>query len=80
MAHTSVVQQVLAPVPLLLVGQAMSQVPDLTRHTSCEVVSVVDESGSIVYDVGRVPSDAASRLPVMGDRHAERRLRDTFLG
>ncbi|AXK44322.1 potassium channel family protein [Brachybacterium saurashtrense] len=49
------------------------------RRTGCHIVAVLDEDGTLAYDTESIPS-APGQLLLLGDRHAERRFRETYLG
>lgn len=66
------------PVPRLLAKQNLTEASEVIRHTKCHVVAVTDEAGNVVRDANHIPSDTASGLLILGDRHGERLFRETF--
>jgi Trk K+ transport system NAD-binding subunit len=67
----------LAPCPASLVRRSLRD-DEVHRRTGCDIVAVLDEDGTLGYDTESIPT-AEGRLLLLGDRHAERRFRETYL-
>lgn len=68
----------LVPRPASLVRRSLRD-DEVHRRTGCHIVAVLDEDGTLGYDTESIPS-APGQLLLLGDRHAERRFRETYLG
>ena len=68
----------LAPRPASLVRRSLRD-DEVRRRTGCHIVAVLDEDGTLGYDTESIPS-APGQLLLLGDRHAEHRFRETYLG
>ena len=68
----------LVPRPSSLVRRSLRD-DEVHRRTGCHIVAVLDEDGTLGYDTESIPS-APGQLLLLGDRHAERRFRETYLG
>ncbi|MFC7374205.1 MULTISPECIES: potassium channel family protein [unclassified Brachybacterium] len=68
----------LVPRPSSLVRRSVRN-SEVHRRTGCLIVAVADEDGTLSYDTESIPS-APGKLLLLGDRHAERRFRETYLG
>jgi len=68
----------LVPRPSSLARRSLSD-DEVHRRTGCHIVAVLDEDGTLGYDTESIPS-APGELLLLGDRHAERRFRETYLG
>src|SRR5699024_10355078 len=51
---------------------------EVRRRTGCHIVAVLEEDGTLGYDTEAIPA-APGKLLLLGDRHAERRFRETYL-
>ena len=51
---------------------------EVRRRTGCHIVAVLEEDGTLGYDTESIPA-APGKLLLLGDRHAERRFRETYL-
>ncbi|WP_422116716.1 potassium channel family protein [Brachybacterium sp. UNK5269] len=67
----------LVPRPASLVRRALRD-EEVHRRTGCHIVAVASADGTLVEDAESIPS-AADTLLLLGDRHAERRFRETYL-
>ena len=68
----------LAPCPASLVRRSLRD-DEVHRRTGCDIVAVLEEDGTLGYDTESIPT-SGGRLLLLGDRHAERRFRETYLG
>ncbi|ATG55645.1 potassium transporter [Brachybacterium ginsengisoli] len=68
----------LVPRPASLARRSVRD-DEVRRRTGCHIVAVLDEDGTLAYDTESIPS-APGQLLLLGDRHAERRFRETYLG
>ncbi|WP_394215076.1 potassium channel family protein [Brachybacterium vulturis] len=68
----------LVPRPAALARRSVRD-DEVRRRTGCHIVAVLDEDGTLGYDTESIPS-APGQLLLLGDRHAERRFRETYLG
>ena len=68
----------LAPCPASLVRRSLRD-DAVHRRTGCDIVAVLEEDGTLGYDTESIPT-SGGRLLLLGDRHAERRFRETYLG
>ncbi|ATG52836.1 potassium transporter [Brachybacterium vulturis] len=68
----------LVPRPASLARRSVRD-DEVRRRTGCHIVAVLDEDGTLGYDTESIPS-APGKLLLLGDRHAERRFRETYLG
>jgi len=68
----------LVPRPASLVRRSLRD-DEVHRRTGCHIVAVLDEDGTLGYDTESIPS-APGQLLLLGDRHAERRFREAYLG
>lgn len=67
----------LVPCPQTLVRRSVRNA-DVHERTGCHVVAVADEHGTLSYDTERIDAGTAQLL-LLGDRHAERLFRQTYL-
>jgi len=67
----------LVPRPSSLVRRTVRD-SEVHRRTGCHIVAVAEEDGTLDYDTERIPSTSGSLL-LLGDRHAERLFRETYL-
>ncbi|MGP5035831.1 potassium channel family protein [Brachybacterium alimentarium] len=67
----------LVPRPSSLVRRSVRDA-EVHRRTGCHIVAVGDEDGTLSYDTESIPS-APGKLLLLGDRHAERLFRQTYL-
>ena len=68
----------LAPCPASLVRRSLRD-DEVHRRTGCHIVAVLEQDGTLGYDTESIPS-APGQLLLLGDRHAEHRFRETYLG
>ncbi len=68
----------LVPRPASLVRRSLRD-DEVHRRTGCHIVAVLDEDGTLGYGTESIPS-APGQLLLLGDRHAERRFREAYLG
>ena len=68
----------LAPCPASLVRRSLRD-DEVHRRTGCHIVAVLEQDGALGYDTESIPT-SGGRLLLLGDRHAERRFRETYLG
>ena len=68
----------LAPCPASLVRRSLRD-DEVHRRTGCHIVAVLEQDGTLGYDTESIPT-SGGRLLLLGDRHAERRFRETYLG
>lgn len=68
----------LVPRPASLVRRSVRD-DEVRRRTGCHIVAVLDEDGTLGYDTESIPT-APGQLLLLGDRHAERRFRQVYLG
>lgn len=67
----------LVPCPRVLVRRSVRN-SEVHRRTGCHIVAVAGEDGTLSYDSESIPSGAV-KLLLLGDRHAERIFRETYL-
>lgn len=67
----------LVPRPNSLVRRSVRDA-EVHRRTGCHIVAVAGDDGTLSYDTESIPS-APGKLLLLGDRHAERRFRETYL-
>jgi len=67
----------LAPCPASLVRRSLRD-DEVHRRTGCDIVAVLEEDGTLAYETESIPT-SGGRLLLLGDRHAERRFRETYL-
>ncbi|MGO3476934.1 MAG: potassium channel family protein [Brachybacterium tyrofermentans] len=67
----------LVPRPNSLVRRSVRDT-EVHRRTGCHIVAVAGDDGTLSYDTESIPS-APGKLLLLGDRHAERRFRETYL-
>jgi voltage-gated potassium channel len=67
----------LAPRPASLVRRSLRD-DEVRRRTGCHIVAVLDEDGTLRGDTESIPASPGTLL-LLGDRHAERRFRETYL-
>jgi voltage-gated potassium channel len=68
----------LVPRPASLARRSVRD-DEVRRRTGCHIVAVLDEDGTLGYDTESIPA-APGQLLLLGDRHAERRFRELYLG
>ena len=66
------------PTPRSLVGRPLSD-PRVHQHTGCHIVAVADADRTLQPRTETIPGTPGSRLVLLGDRHAERAFRSTYL-
>lgn len=66
----------LVPRPAAL-GRRAPRAEEVRRRTGCHLVAVVDEHGAL-HDAEAQPPAGACSLLLLGDRHAEKRFRETY--
>ena len=69
----------LAPCPASLMRRPLRD-DEVHRRTGCDIVAVLEADGTLGYDVESIPASSEVQLLLLGDRHAERRFRETYLG